>query len=75
MDSPQHALLTCIAVKQQSVVVVDSTCQIDSGDRERRKKSLLMIQHILAVYGAATATTTVAFLVFCWRAVEVPYND
>jgi hypothetical protein len=30
---------------------------------------------ILAVYGAASAITTIAFLVFCWRAAEAPYND
>jgi hypothetical protein len=30
---------------------------------------------ILAVYGASSAFTTIAFLVFCFRAVEAPYND
>jgi hypothetical protein len=30
---------------------------------------------ILAVYGAGSAITTIAFLVFCFRAVEAPYND
>jgi len=30
---------------------------------------------ILAVYGAGSALTTIAFLVFCFRAVEAPYND
>jgi hypothetical protein len=34
-----------------------------------------MIQHILAMYGAGTAITTIAFLALCWRAVEAPYND
>jgi hypothetical protein len=29
----------------------------------------------LAVYGAGSAITTIAFLVFCFRAVEAPYND
>jgi hypothetical protein len=29
----------------------------------------------LAVYGAGSALTTIAFLVFCFRAVEAPYND
>ena len=30
---------------------------------------------ILAVYGACSAITTIAFLVFCFRAAEAPYND
>ena len=30
---------------------------------------------ILAVYGAGSAITTIAFLVFCFRAGEAPYND
>jgi hypothetical protein len=30
---------------------------------------------ILAVYGAGSALTTIAFLVFCFRAGEAPYND
>jgi hypothetical protein len=30
---------------------------------------------ILAVYGAGSALTTLAFLVFCFRAGEAPYND
>lgn len=34
-----------------------------------------MIQHILAVYGAGSAITTLTFLVFCWHAAEAPYND
>jgi hypothetical protein len=34
-----------------------------------------MIQHILAMYGAGSVITTATFLVFCWRAVEAPYND
>jgi hypothetical protein len=34
-----------------------------------------MIQHILAMYGTGCAMTTVAFLIFCWRAAEAPYND
>jgi hypothetical protein len=29
---------------------------------------------ILAVYGAGSAITTIAFLVFCFRAAEAPYN-
>jgi hypothetical protein len=44
-------------------------------DRGGRKKSLRMIQHILAIYGAGSAITTLTFLVFCWRAAEAPYND
>jgi hypothetical protein len=30
---------------------------------------------ILAVYGAGSALSTIAFLVFCFRAGEAPYND
>ena len=30
---------------------------------------------ILAVYGVGSALTTLAFLVFCFRAGEAPYND
>ncbi len=34
-----------------------------------------MIEQIFAMYGAASAMTTVVFLVFCWRAAEAPSND
>jgi hypothetical protein len=34
-----------------------------------------MIEHIFAMYGAASAMATIAFLVFCWRAAEAPSND
>jgi hypothetical protein len=49
--------------------------ELTADDHRRRVKSLLMIQHILAVCGSGCAMTTIAFLVLCGRAAEAPYND
>jgi hypothetical protein len=34
-----------------------------------------MIEEIFAMYGAASAMATIAFLALCWRAVEAPSDD
>jgi hypothetical protein len=34
-----------------------------------------MIEQIFAMYGAASAMATIAFLALCWRAVEARSND
>ena len=52
------------------MVVLDSTIGGGGGGSE-----LHMIEHFFAILGAGSAMTTVAFLVFAWRAAEAPYND
>ena len=54
----------------QKAVILGSKLTAD-GCRGAEAKAL----DILAVYGAGSAITTIAFLVFCFRAVEAPYND
>jgi hypothetical protein len=67
MDLDLHhglpAILGCVVILA-SVLTTDD-------HRAAEAKAL----DILAVYGASCAFTTIAFLAFCWRAVEAPYND
>lgn len=44
-------------------------------DGQRLRSAEAKALDILAVYGAGSAITTIAFLVFCFRAGEAPYND